>query len=92
MVALVPGTCSGVSPNNALEQTREGYSADTLRRIGDLSSLRILNALGTKTESQADAMSDLCEQHYRLRETRWDLLERYLEWNGARLVPNSSVA
>jgi hypothetical protein len=58
----------------------------TLKRIGDLGSLRLIGQLRElEAESSAQAFA-LCEKYHATRDFRWGCLERYLLSQGIELT------
>jgi hypothetical protein len=65
---------------------------DTLMRIGDLGSLRIIREL-RKVEADGSAQAfALCDMYDQAKEWRWECLERYLIGQGAQLRWSSGDA
>jgi len=58
---------------------------DTLARIGDLASLRIIRELRRLNGGVTSRSSALCDEYESRSEFRWNYLERYLSSEGVRL-------
>lgn len=58
---------------------------DTLERIGDIESLRLIRQLRRTGSDVGDPARQLCDKYHEAREVRWACLERYLHTEGIQL-------
>lgn len=65
---------------------------DTLKRIGDLGSLRLVRQMRELDVDASAQASALCEKYHATRDFRWTCLERYLLGQGIELKWDRSNA